>query len=291
MAGRLATGTLASRGARNPDAFAAFIANRTRSGSRTIGLAVGGASADNQGSDMTCPRCGYSGGRGDFGGSDSDGDSSEALRTPAPSTGYVRDGAPLTVRSSSAGLANQMGLSINLAAPRVPVTSPADLLVARNPEGGTSIRHRRGGMEIGKITYDDTKGWQAVYGGKSGKGHAHQRPALAELLSLWNTGTTNLDRPGEGQPLQPPPAQTPLMAQYGVPAIRALATPVASSSAGPRMTTSSAGSDSSDNDDDDSSGLSGKAASVYKKLVAKGWPAAKARKFAANANRFGGGSS
>lgn len=281
MAGRLATGTLASRGARNPDAFAAFIASRQRNGSRTIGLAMGGGAQDNQGSSMTCPRCGYSGSSGSFSGG-----SSEALRTPAPSTGYVRDGAPLTVRSSSAGLANP---GIDLSSPRYPVTTAADLLVARNPAGGTSIRHRRGGGHIGDITFSEDKGWQAVYGGKAGKSHAHQRPALAELLSLWNTGTTNLERPGEGQPLQPPPQQTPLMQQYGVPAIRALATPVASSSAGPRMTTSSAGSD--DDDDDDSSGLSGKAASVYKKLVAKGWDKAKARKFAANANRFGGGGS
>jgi hypothetical protein len=293
MTGRLATGTLASRGARNPDALAAFIAGRTHSGGRTISLA-GGASADNQGDSMTCPQCGYSGGRGDFGGDgDNDGDGSEALRTPAPSTGFVREGAPLTVRGASAGagLSNPGGgVDVELAAPRYPVTGAADLLIARSPAGGASVRHRRGGGHIGDITYSDDKGWQAVYGGKAGRSHAHQRPALAELVSTWNTGTASLQRPGaDGAPLQPPPTQTPLMQQYGVPAIRALATPVASSSAGPRITTSSAGSDN--DDDDKGSGLSGKAASVYAKLVARGWDKAKARKFAANASRFGGSGS
>jgi hypothetical protein len=287
MSGRLATGTLASRGARNPDALAAFIAGRVLDGGRTIGLA-GGASADNQGDSMTCPQCGYSGGRGDFGGDgDNDGDGSEALRTPAPSTGFVREGAPLTVRGASAGagLSNPGG-GVELAAPRYPVTGAADLLISRNPAGGASVRHRRGGSHIGDITYSDESGWQSVYGGKPGKGHAHQRPALNELVTVWNNGIGTLQR--EVPALSQPPVQTPLMEQYGVPAIRALATPATSASAGPRVTASSAGSDS--DDDDKGSGLSGKAASVYAKLVAKGWDKAKARKFAANASRFGSSS-
>jgi hypothetical protein len=286
MTGRLVTGTLAERGARNPDALAAFIAARARNGSRTIGLAGGGA-ADNQGSAMTCPRCGYSGSRDSFGGGSGEGSSGEALRTPAPSTGYVREGAPLTVRGggSSPGLANQ-GDGIELTAPRYPVTGAGDLLIARHPEGGAAVRHRRGGTEIGRIINDGA--WKAIYGGKQLAPHADQRGALADLISTWNTGTASLQRPA--LPLAQPPQQTPLMERFGVPAIRALATPAASASAGPRMTSSS--SDSSDNDeDDDSSGLSGKAASVYKKLVAKGWDKAKAKKFAANANRFGGSGS
>jgi len=277
MAGRLATGTLASRGAGNPDAFAAFIAARARQGARTIGLAAGGAGADNQGSPKTCPNCGYTFDDDD---DDDNGSSGEALRTPAPSTGYVRDGAPLTVRAGSTGLANQ-GDGIELTAPRYPVTGAGDILVARHPEGGAAVRHRRGGTEIGRIINDGA--WKAVYGGKQLRPHGDQRAALAELISTWNTGTSSLQRPAP--PLQAPPEQTPLMQQYGVPAIR-LATPAASVSDGPRTTSS----DSSDNDDDDS-GMSGRAASVYKKLIAKGWPAARARRFAANANRFGGGSS
>lgn len=270
MAGRLATGTLADRGASNPDAFASYLASRVRDGARTIGLA-GGASLENQGSAKTCPNCGY-----DLS-DDGDDDSSETLRTPAPSTGYVRDGAPLTVRSSNVGLANQLDLT----APRYPVTSPMDLLVTNSPNGGAMIRHRRGGAVIGEV--HENQGWRAVYGGKEHTPRTHQRAALADLLGLWNAGTTTLQH--EGEPLQPPPAQTPLMEKYGIPAIRALATPSAGVSDGPRTTTSSAGSDNSD--DNDSSGMSPRASAVYKKLIAKGWPAAKAKRFAANADRFG----
>lgn len=272
MAGRLATGTLADRGASNPDAFATYLAARVRDGARTIGLA-GGASLENQGSSKTCPNCGYD--LGNDGDDDDDG-SSSALRTPAPSTGYVRDGAPLTVRSSSAGLANDPA-ALDLSTPRYPVTSPMDLLVTNSPNGGAMIRHRRGGAVIGEV--HENQGWRAVYGGKEHTPRTHQRAALADLLGLWNAGTTTLQH--EGEPLQPPPAQTPLMEKYGIPAIRALATPSAGVSDGPRTT--SASSDS----DDDSSGMSPRASAVYKKLIAKGWPAAKARRFAANADRFG----
>lgn len=280
MAGRLVTGTLAARGARSPDALAAFIASRARSGQPVIGLAQGGGSADDEGSTMTCPRCGYTG-RMSNGGDTSSGD--EALRTPAPSTGYVREGAPLTVRGggSAPGLANPGG-GIRLAAPRYPVTGAADLLVSNHPEGGAVIRHRRGGAEIGRIINDGA--WKAVYGGKEQQPHDHQRGALAELLGLWNSGTAMLR--DKSEPLQSAPQQTPLMEQYGIPAIRALASPAAGVSDGPRATSSAAsGSDSGD----DSSGLSGRAASVYRKLVAKGWDKAKAKKFAANAERFTGG--
>jgi hypothetical protein len=211
----------------------------------------------------------------------------DTLRTPAPSTGYVRDGAPLTVRSASTGLANQ-AIGIELTAPRYPVTSAADLLVSRRPEGGAQVRHRRGGSLIGDITFSDEKGWQAVYGGKALKSHAHQRPALAELVSVWNTGTASLERPAGGLPLQQPPQQTPLMQQYGVPAINALATPTTGYSDGPRTTSAS-----SDNDEDDSSGsgLNAKGQSVFKKLKARGWPDAKAMAFAKRAQNFGGGGS
>jgi hypothetical protein len=273
MAGRLVAGTLADRGARNPDALATFIASRARSGGRVIGLAGG---------DMTCPQCGYSGSSDDFSDNDEDDNGgSEALRTPAPSTGYVRDGAPLTVRGggSAPGLANTEQPALDLATPRYPVTSPMDLLISNSPNGGALVRHRRGGSVIGEV--HENGGWRAVYGGKEHTPRSHQRAALADLLGLWNAGTATLQH--EATPLQPPPEQTPLMQQYGVPAIRALATPATSVSDGPRVTGAS--------DDDDSSGLSGRSASVYKKLVAKGWDKARARKFAANSSRFGGGSS
>jgi hypothetical protein len=248
-----------------------------RSGQQVVGLASSAESG--QGSGMaTCPRCGFSAQASEF--------SSGTLRTPAPSTGYVREGAPLTVRGASSGMGPGLAnpdTGISLATPRYPVTSASDLLVSNLPEGGAVIRHRRGGAEIGRIINDGA--WKAVYGSKELKPHTHQRAALAELLGLWNAGTTTLQH--EGEPLQPAPQQTPLMQQFGVPAIRALASPSTGYSDGPRTTTSSASSD--DDDDDDTKGMSPRAASVYKKLIAKGWPAAKAKRFAANAERFTGG--
>lgn len=279
MAGRLSTGALAARGAGNPAALAVYLAQRSRGGQQVLGLAGDGEEFGGQGTS-TCPRCGYSGSSSSFSGS------GDTLRTPAPSTSYTREGAPLTVRSnvSAPGLANPAASGINLATPRYPVTSAADVLVRPSPTGGAEIRHRRGGALIGQVIND--QGWKAVYGGKQLRAHGHQRAALAELLSTWNTGTTTMDHAGEGTPLQPAPQQTPLMQQYGVPAIRALATPATGYAAGPRTTTAS-GSDS--DGDDDTGGMSPKAKGVYAKLVAKGWDKAKARKFAANADKFSGG--
>jgi hypothetical protein len=213
MAGRLATGTLAARGAGNPEALAAFIASRARNGQQVL----------------------------------------------------------------------------NFASPRYPVASPNDVLVSRTPQGTASIRHRRGGALIGEIKQGET-GWQAVYDGKDLKPHSHQRGALAELLSTWNTGTASAERPAapQGTALQPPAQQTPLMQQYGVPAIRTFAFPNTSSSSGPRTTSS----DSDDDNDNDSGGSGGgltpKGKGIYAKLKAKGWPDAKALMFAKRAQSFGG---
>jgi hypothetical protein len=175
------------------------------------------------------------------------------------------------------------GRSFELASgPRYPVTSPNDVLISRSATGGAAVRHRRGGALIGEIKNED--GWRAVYGGKaSARPHTHQRGALSELLGIWNSGAA--------EPLQPPPVQTPLMAQYGVPAVNALATPVTSASSGPRMTMANGNgsSDDSDNDDDNSSsggnGLGPRGQAVYKKLKAKGWPDAKAMTFAKMAEK------
>lgn len=288
MPGRLAT-TLAARGAGSPDAFAAFLSSRARGGQRVLGFA-GGGGLDDEGSVMTCPNCGYTGRdfKGGASGADVNGEK-DALRTPAPSTGYTRSGAPLTVRgpsNSGPGLATPTAGGISLASPRVPVTSPSDVLVTRRPEGGASIRHRRGGIEIGSIISGD-KGWQAVYGGKEQRGHPHQRAALAELISLWNTGTASLERPADAG-LQPQATQTPLMQQFGVPAINALATPSTGYSDGPRTTSSSASDDDSDDNSGSSGGLTPKGQGIYKKLKAKGWPDAKAMMFAKRAQSFGG---
>lgn len=170
------------------------------------------------------------------------------------------------------------GSRVELATPRHPVTSPGDVLIGRSATGGASIRHRRGGTLIGEIRDED--GWRAVYGGKtSTRPHVHQRGALAELLGLWNRGT---DQPADGA-LQPPPVQTPLMEQYGVPAINALATPARSAGDGARVTMANGGKEP----DADDNELSPKGLSIRKKLKAKGWDHAKAHKFAKRAQSFG----
>jgi hypothetical protein len=237
MAGRLATGTLAARGAGNPAAFAAFIASRAR-GQQVMNFTAETSSA-------ACPNCGYRG---------------EALPDISLST------------------------QLDMATPRYPVASPNDVLVSRTPQGTASIRHRRGGTEIGEIRQGE-QGWQAVYEGRELSPHTHQRGALAELLGTWNKGTGSLARPAaaEGSALQPPPVQTPLMERFGIPAVHTFAFPNAGSSDGPRVTKS--GSD--DDDDDTPEGLGPKGKSVHKKLRAKGWPPDKAHAFAKRADNMG----
>lgn len=174
-----------------------------------------------------------------------------------------------------------------MASSRYPVTSPADIVVSRSLTGGASIRHRRGGALIGEIRNED--GWRAVYGGRaSTRPHPHQRGALGELLGLWNSGTTTLVHSGDE--LQPPPQQSPLMAQYQIPAINALATPARSASDGGRVTMANGGSSDDDNDDDDNpdNELTPKGLNIRKKLKAKGWEHGKAHMFAKRAQSFGG---
>lgn len=173
--------------------------------------------------------------------------------------------------------------NVELSAPRYPVTSPSDILVGRSEAGGASIRHRRGGALIGEVRNEE--GWRAVYGGRvSTRPHAHQRGALGELLGLWNRGTTT---PGhEGTELQPPPEQTPLMARYEIPAIRALATPATTASAGPRVSMAN-GDTEPDADDNPDGELTPKGLAIRKKLKAKGWEHGKAHMFAKRAQSFG----
>jgi hypothetical protein len=182
--------------------------------------------------------------------------------------------------------------SVELASTRYPVTSPNDVLIGRSATGGASVRHRRGGATIGEIRNED--GWRAVYGGKvSQRPHTHQRGALAELLGLWNKGTATLQHEGESQstPLQPPPEQTPLMAQYEIPAIRALATPARTASDGPRVTMANGSDNDADDDSSSGNGLTPKGKSIFAKLKAKGWDDAKAMSFAKRAQSFGGAKS
>jgi hypothetical protein len=157
---------------------------------------------------------------------------------------------------------------------RLPVMDPADIVVARSASGQAVIRHRRGGGLIGVITHTDD-GWTAEPdGGQAGTGHTHQRGALVELLGLYNRSTGTAQ--AAPQPLQPPPVQTPLMQQFGVPAIR-LATPAAGASDGGREV-SGGGS---------VAGLNPKGITIYRKLRRK-MPADRALSFARRAQSFGG---
>jgi hypothetical protein len=158
--------------------------------------------------------------------------------------------------------------------------------VTRTPEGAAIIRHRNGGTEIAQLRNTD-RGWIAALDGKDLAPHTHQRGALAEAIGTWNkTVGTPLHRPAAaGEPLQPAPRQTPLMQAYGIPAIRALATPTVGASDGPR-TTAAASSD----DSDGPGGLTAKGQQIYRKLKAKGFPDARAMAFAKRAQSFGSSS-
>jgi hypothetical protein len=175
---------------------------------------------------------------------------------------------------------------------RVRVTSPFDIHVSRGPAGQAIIVHRRAGQKIGELV----KLPDGRYAGKIGEQvlapHTQQRAALFEMI-----GTHNKNASQPLSEVQPPVTQTPLMAQYGVPAVQAyangvrtginLAAAANSSSDGPRSTT--AGSDSDDSDSSGPAGLTPKGVAIYKKLLAKGFPAARALLFARRSQSFGSG--
>jgi hypothetical protein len=163
-----------------------------------------------------------------------------------------------------------------------PIRTPSDLVIVRGEGGVAIIRHRQGGDEIGQIRREG-RGWRASIGGKDLDPRNHQRTALADVIGTHNRGAATAEhRPATsaGSALQPPAQQTPLMAQYGIPAIRALATPSSGSDDGPRVT-------SNDPDDGKSSGLTPKGMQIKKKLLAKGWPDARADQFARRAQNMG----
>jgi hypothetical protein len=169
----------------------------------------------------------------------------------------------------------------------LPVTSPYDLVISRDPEDGSAVvRHRRGGGEIGRIRHGDDGGWRASRAGQDYQPHARQRGALLELIGVHNRGALTpqhrptADRVVRGEPLQPPPAQSDLMRRLGIPAIRALATPSNGSGDGPR-TTSGANGDSGN-----SNGLGAKGEAIRKKLIARGFPPDRALAFAKRAENM-----
>lgn len=205
------------------------------------------------GGQMTCPNCGYADDSAKFAVSGgADGTSAAAapgvLRTPSggnvSSTGYSSQQTTVRTGAGGPGLANGGG-GIELAR-RLPVRQADDLMVTRGQQGQTIIRHRAGGTLIGEIRRNG-QAHQAIVDGSPLTPHTYARAAILEAIGVYNRGVT-------APPVQPPPQQTALMQQYGVPAIRLAA-------------------DDSDDDSDDSTGsggLSAKGQGIYKKLIAKG---------------------
>lgn len=279
-------GKLAARGAHNPGALAAWI-GRKKYGKK--GMAAlsgkgrhaggGGHKHANDGGDMRqihlagtqmqCPNCGYRSDDADFsvsgGASGTDSPSQpEDLRTPQSKLPTGSGTLPLTVRGAGSpdmGLANRSGRAVNLAR-RFPVQSQMDMVVTRSADGSHLVRHRQGGTEVGKLRKTEDGRWQPVVDGKELEPANHQRTALMSLIGSYNRTTVTADR--TGTPLQPPPAQTPLMAAYGVPAIR-LASSDDSDDDGDNDDTVSG-----DTDDDFIGSLNPKGQAIYKKLRSKG---------------------
>jgi hypothetical protein len=309
--------TLAARGATNPGALAAWIGRRkygrkgfaklsqhshSHPGMSGILLADGGPYTHTHSHshphidtdhDYSQDTIHPPAGPGTTSGTSIDTSPSE-LRTPAGHDYYGRTGfagQSVTVRGGSGGggsvsWSNGGGSAIELANRRGMIVSTlSDLIMARGENGAAIIRHRHGGDKIGEIRHLDN-GQYAAYIGEDGRELSeprnHQRTAIADLIRAHNASVPTLQRPGREVfstlPAAQPAVQTGLMEQFGVPAIK-LATPANGASDGGRTTGSSA---------DDLSGLSPKGATIYKKLLKRGFPAARARAFASRAQNFGG---
>lgn len=294
---RKLSATLAARGAADPDALAAFI-GRKRHGNTGMGRLSSGASLanpdlgiylsettkDDQGRTLTCPECGHIAPSGDFGASGTSLDSKPGiLRTPAPSTGGARKGAAASISSGSAAhaLANtRTAVELATGTLRRPIHGPMDVLVKRADDGSALLKHRNGGATIASLRRNDAGKWVASVNGRDLEPRDHQRTALMEAVGTWNKAVTGAVRP-QAAPLQSEPQQSALMAEYGIPAMRsaAFATPTAGAGDGPKMTTSAASDGTDDN------GLTAKGQAIYKKLMAKGFPQARALAFAKNSQK------
>jgi len=285
--------TLAARGAKDPDALAAFIGRKKFGPAKfgqmshanpDLGIYLSETTKDEQGLTLTCPECGHVAPAGDFGASGASLQTQPGvLRTPAPSTAQVRSGAATTVRGGGAAhaLAGSPRGSVDLAtgtltARRHAIGGPADVLVARAQDGTAILRHRHGGTEIASLRKTGAGKWVATVNGTDLAPRDHQRTALMEAVGTYNKAVTGALHRAQA-PLQPPPQQTELMAEYGIPAIRALATPATGAGAGPRITMAGGAGDDDGTDDD---GLTPRGQAIKKKLIAKGFPEARAVAFA-----------
>jgi hypothetical protein len=156
-----------------------------------------------------------------------------------------------------------------------------DVLVKRADDGSALLKHRNGGATIASLRRTDGGKWVATVNGKDLEPRDHQRTALMEAVGTWNSAVKGAVRP-QSAPLQPEPQQSALMAEYGIPAMRsaAFANTAAGAADGPRVTSASAGDDGTDEN-----GLTAKGQAIYKKLMAKGFPAARALAFAKNSQK------
>jgi hypothetical protein len=250
---------------------------------------------DSQGFMLTCPECSYSGPANRFG---ANGAALQAqpglLRTPTgkgtASAGMQPGQIGVRATGHVAGaLANENGTAIGLAtgtltARRHAIRGPMDVLVARNGDGTATLKHRNGGADIAGIRKTPEGKWVATVNGTDLQPRDHQRMSIMEAVGAWNGAITSAVRPREA-PLQGPPQQTDLMREYGIPAIRALATPVTGAGDGPRVTTASG---SSDDGGGGASGLGPRGQAIYRKLIKRGFTPARALAFAQNAGKFGG---
>jgi hypothetical protein len=215
---------------------------------------------------------------------------SPLLRTPARGTPAAAGMSPQQFRVRAparvaGALANPAG-GIQLAATaaparRHPIRGPMDVLVKSDGNGTAILKHRHGGADIARIRRTDDGRWVATVNGRDLEPRSMQRTAIMEAVGTWNDAVTGATRPAEA-PLRPEPQQTPLMEQYGIPAMRAatFATPATGAGAGPRVTL--AGSYNPDTDgDDDQLGPAGKA--VYARLRGRGMDPQRARRLAKKA--------
>lgn len=315
--------TLAARGAKDPDALAAFI-GRKKFGNAGMGKLSAGKSLANddlgiyladgpepyhQDPDETvqCPSCQKY--------NDTDARYCDQCGAKLPASAYAGGGAqagpaaPGAPAKTAAAMANGTREAMELAtgtltARRYPVREAVDVRPERQPDGSSVLRHRNGGAEIARIRRTDDGKWVATVGGKDLPPRSIQRTALMEAVGTWNGALTAAARRQQDAPLQPPPQQTELMAEYGIPAMRsaAFATPATSSGGGPRVTSAGSSgkakydpdndgdndaSPAGDTDKDAAGGLSPKAQAIYRKLLAKGFPVARALAFAKNSEKFG----
>jgi hypothetical protein len=112
--------------------------------------------------------------------------------------------------------------------------------------------------------------WQSAVDGHDLSPHRQQRAALIEMVGAYNSTTVTPDHGA----LVPAPEQTPLMQQFGVPAIRLAASDNDSD-------------DASDNGGGSDNGLSPRGQGIYKKLRGKGVADKVAMAMAKRAQNFG----